>query len=710
MGGSVLSGLDKYQPARVLVENNTGTTIPALSAISLNGIGVTYPQIILGNPASGPIFGITTQPILSGSQGIATVVGISTNLNTSSWAANSELYSNSSGVLSTSPANYGDAPVALVIKSDPLEGILYIIALVSQYHGAYGFLDFQGTWDASTGSYPSSPQKGYYWVVSVAGTIAGHAYSIGDWITYNGTTWNYVDNSSYVTSVNGSTGPVIVNAINQLNGDISTPVASQSQSVTATINPNVVSNAKLAQMSPQTIKGNNTSSLANASDLTPSQVNAILPAFVGDSGSGGTQGLVPAPTAGQGWNSSFLSANGNFSVVDQSKPRPQPFVLYNQTPGPAVNTKYQSVTISGNYAYVAGGGSGATMSIFDISNQASPVFKSSIALLGSYGIAVQGNYAYVPSSGGFVLYVVNISNPNSPTVAGSVSIGSASGSLYSCVVSGNYCYIATQNKGLTVVDVTNPASPAQVFQEGGTTNKSFGVAISGTTVYTTNYQTSSPWTVRYLKTWNVSSPTSPSLLNTYTLPAGTKPLGINISGNTAFIQDSNTNTIQVIDITTPTAPNYLSSLTPTATFNSDFNAVVAVVSDNYVYVPSGSNATYGGAIDLFDLTNRSSPVKVATATLGVPTSVFGGIAISNGYIYVGDYGVAPGSSGTLDVFTMPFENLIAGNIVASTISGNIAYSAGTPTNWNGSAPTTVKQAIDRIAALLYTLNGNTPIP
>ena len=395
---------------------------------------------------------------------------------------------------------------------------------------------------------------------------------------------------------------------------------------------------------------------------------------------------------------------------DQSRPRPNPFTLMSQTLGPAVNTKYQSVTLSGNYAYLAGGGSGATMTIFDISNQAKPILKSYITLLGSYQIAVQGNYAYVPSSGGFVLYVVNISDPTNPTVTGSVNIGSASGSLYSCVVSGNYCYISTQSKGLTVIDVTNPAAPTQVYQEGGTLNKSFGVAISGTTLYTTNYQTTSPWTVRYLKTWDVSTPTAPTLLNTYTLPANTKPGNITLSGNTAFVADINVSRVHLIDITTPSSPNFLSTVTPTGTFGADFTAQVTVANDAYLYVPSGSLSIQGGAIDMFDITTLTSPIKVATTYTGVPTSVFGGIQARNGYIYAADYGISPGSTGTLDVFAMPYESLVAGNIVASTISGSLSYTAGTPSNWATSSPTNVKSAIDRIAALLVTLNGGNPIP
>lgn len=62
-------------------------------------------------------------------------------------------------------------------------------------------------------------------------------------------------------------------AIDALNGDV---LATGPGVVTATIQPNVVTNAKLAQMPANTIKGNNTGSTVNALDLTVAQVNTML--------------------------------------------------------------------------------------------------------------------------------------------------------------------------------------------------------------------------------------------------------------------------------------------------------------------------------------------------------------------------------------------------------------------------------------------------
>ena len=81
-----------------------------------------------------------------------------------------------------------------------------------------GSLVYQGTWDASTNQPPLASGigvKGQYYVVSVAGNtnLDGTTdWQVGDWLVFNGTIWQKVDNSQTVASVNGQTGAVVLNA------------------------------------------------------------------------------------------------------------------------------------------------------------------------------------------------------------------------------------------------------------------------------------------------------------------------------------------------------------------------------------------------------------------------------------------------------------------------------------------------------------------
>lgn len=102
----------------------------------------------------------------------------------------------------------------------------------------------------------------------------------------------------------GSAGNVATDVA--VSGDITITNAG----VTA-IGANKVANSQLAQMAAHTFKGNNTGSTANALDLTATQLTAELNVMVGDSGSGGTKGLVPAPASGDA--TKFLSGAGTWT-------------------------------------------------------------------------------------------------------------------------------------------------------------------------------------------------------------------------------------------------------------------------------------------------------------------------------------------------------------------------------------------------------------
>lgn len=87
---------------------------------------------------------------------------------------------------------------------------------------------------------------------------------------------------------------------------------------TAGLVNNAVTNAKAAQMAAHTFKGNNTGSTADPIDMTVTQATAELNAMVGDSGSGGTKGLVPAPASGDAAAAKFLKADGTWSAPSGS--------------------------------------------------------------------------------------------------------------------------------------------------------------------------------------------------------------------------------------------------------------------------------------------------------------------------------------------------------------------------------------------------------
>lgn len=159
---------------------------------------------------------------------------------------------------------------------------------------------------------------------------------------YNGTTGKIIKNSSVTIDGSGniitngslgSTGSRVVKGwfvdlqvTNAISGDITgnaatvTTNANLTGDVTSsgnatTIANNVVTNAKLATVATATFKGRTTAGTGNVEDLSATQATALLNAFAGDTGSGGTKGLVPAPASGDAAASKFLKADGSWATT-----------------------------------------------------------------------------------------------------------------------------------------------------------------------------------------------------------------------------------------------------------------------------------------------------------------------------------------------------------------------------------------------------------
>lgn len=85
---------------------------------------------------------------------------------------------------------------------------------VLSWSSVAGGLSYQGTWNASTNT-PTLASgvgvNGYYYITATAGStnLDGITdWQIGDWLMFNGTVWQKIDQSNLVTSVNGQTGAV----------------------------------------------------------------------------------------------------------------------------------------------------------------------------------------------------------------------------------------------------------------------------------------------------------------------------------------------------------------------------------------------------------------------------------------------------------------------------------------------------------------------
>jgi len=308
---------------------------------------------------------------------------------------------------------------------------------------------------------------------------------------------------------------------------------------------------------------------------------------------------------------------GQLTAVDISNPS-APAVPAATASAPSL-VGADTVTISNGYAYVVsknsngaclpstnvppncpssandvGGGVGNALTILNIqSNPAAPAIvgtlQDSTNLFGAYGVAIGSSaghtYAYVAaqgliggqpqtprtSTGSF--NVIDVTNPAAPAiVTGGTLMDTSTGSTAndlehadSVAVSGNYAYVTAGYAGkLTVIDISNPASPAIVASIGGSNLQSpSDIVVRGNYAYVTEQQGPGRLTIV-----DIHNPLSPQVVGTVADPAMTGAYRVRMLNNFAYVAGVNVASITAVDISNPLSPRVAGSISNGGDLNS----------------------------------------------------------------------------------------------------------------------------------------------
>jgi len=277
------------------------------------------------------------------------------------------------------------------------------------------------------------------------------------------------------------------------------------------------------------------------------------------------------------------------------------------------------VYVSENYAYVTGGHSG--LYVVDISDPENPSLAGSYKGLGAKEVQVSGKYAYIASmySG---LQIVDISDPENPSLAGSYAdeLNTGAEDVY---VLGDYAYVTSISSGFQIIDVKDPKNPSLV---GGTPEPAKSVYISGNYAYVSEvYNYLEGGTA--LNIINISNPAAPSSAGSYNISG--QILDISVSEGYAYVLVSDfmsgITALNIVDIGNSAAPFLAGS------YDNGMGTLITgsvYLSGNYAYISDGHSI-----FSTIDITNKGEPTLYASYD---PTGTYftgTGIYVSGDYAY-----------------------------------------------------------------------------
>lgn len=452
--------------------------------------------------------------------------------------------------------------------------------------------------------------------------------------------------SAIQTQLNGkqATG----NYITALTGDVT---ASGAGSAAATIANGVVTNAKMANVSTATFKGRTTAGTGSPEDLTVTQATALLNVVVGDSGSGGTKGLVPAAGSGDAAAGKYLGAGGTFSVP----------------PGTGLTALTGDVTASGS------GSQAATLATVN-SNVGS--FGSSTSIpnftVNGKGLitAAGGNSVIAPAStlSGTVL--------NSTVVSSSLtSVGTIASGVW------NGTTIAVANGGTAVTSVTT--APAATAFAGWDANKNLsannhieGYATTATGAGTTTLVVGD----KALQYFTGSTTQTVVLPVTSTLVLGHQFIIVNNSTGVVTVQSSGANAIQAMVANS------------SATFTCILTSGTTAASWSIAYVPSFLSTNTASTAVARDGSGNFSAATITAALTGTASGNTTYTANNHGIVVSGAANamtvVAPNSStafplisggASADPAWAKLSEAGGGTNQTAYTTGDVLYASGTNT-------------------------------
>lgn len=365
-------------------------------------------------------------------------------------------------------------------------------------------------------------------------------------------------------------------------------------------------------------------SLTTDSYLTRWQTNTVWTQTTQADFTGGTHTNTCATTT---CASNLVAGSVTLADSPATWQLPSVYGSYNITGSVAGNCVFVAAISGTTYAFV---GYATGMAIVNISNPASPTLAGTFATSAAVtGVYVSGTNAYIATAITTAqLKIVNVSTPASPTQTGTLAVGDSAAAT-DIFVSGNYAYLvkkaasgASANREFNIIDVTVPAAPAIVGTLTRLSADITSVYVSGNFAYITTALASGQF-----KIINVTTKTTPTTSSTVNL--GVTANDVTVNSTTAYIgtiNNASSGEVRIYNVTTPTAPTSVGSYEMGGAVNG-----VALDSGNANYLVLATSVAAAQS-RIINVSTPATPTLVASATLGGNGNK---VAISGSYAYFG---------------------------------------------------------------------------
>lgn len=259
------------------------------------------------------------------------------------------------------------------------------------------------------------------------------------------------------------------------------------------------------------------------------------------------------------------------------------------------------------------------------------------------------------------------------------------GQIFNLDMDSSHVYCAgASGDGLIIIDKNDMKLISKTTFNAG------DVSLKNEYVFITDYSNAD------LRVYDKTDKSSPSLVTT--LSVGSFPVNVKVHGDYAYINEYNGDNINVVDISDPTSPTIVNMFFPAG---ESLNRGGIFVKGDYLYVfsdvegdlgfPDADSAleVFSGASDPSSLTKEFSYAFPSNARIEPP-------AMSGERFWVPDFGQTKFAE-----LKNPFiwnDHLKLQELDVLKRVGDLPFTPSDSSNWSGSDPTTIQEAINRIAA------------